>query len=555
MDRSANARPGDRAGKLRWKSDARWAILCTRSDLPRAVLISSSDSMISDLLFESFSPTVPDRDSGLSEMQREAEELLDGRNPNLGNLVGSSKAASYVAILCAFSEFRREHEFEPLFEDLQGKTCGERADAASRMEFASNLKQLDDWGLVESRVEKERVRGYRDNRRKKFRYRVSDDAVALVGWLRDRRAEALHPRGDDTGSLLDMVDTLLKEASRQINRLPSGTVSYEAASDLLFRIQRLSDLSDDVAENLQKLDLRLLSFLAREYDLAEAKSLVLEIETFLQRFTLRIGRLRSSILENAERLLHSRYEARWTACETALREEAEKMRRLHPLSVPPSRDVLKGLVSFYQTDGRLQRLMQRVQRSGREVWRKLSAHLRELERRNHRLEDLRARISELASLPEESVPHEWFRDLIRNASMRGDALVRPDGKSRAPEPVWEKHRIGSGLDSEVDRRNDTNSVDRVLSFDESRLQSLAKWLAAKGVFPSEDGRAAPLSGVRMTTDSDFRQIMETASAALLGGGRRAAKIGLSGTVDEDRPAVLSLEDRTLSFQELFLSRR
>lgn len=512
-----------------------------------------ADVPLSDSLFDL--PLAAPPEAGPSEIQKEANGLLDGRNPNLGNLIVSPKASSYVAILCAFADFRREHEFEPLFEDLQEKTCGESSDAASRMEFTGNLTQLHDWGLVESRVEKERVRGYRDNRRKKFRYRASPDSIALVAWLRERREESLHPRGEDTGSLLDLVDTLLKEASRQINRLSAGSVAYEDASDLLFRAKRLSDLSDDVAENLQKLDLRLLSFLAREYDLAEAKALVSEIETFLQRFALRIGRFRASILENAERLLQSRYESRWSACENTLRQEADKMRRLHPLAVPDSREILKGLVSFYQSDGRLQHLMQRVQRSGREVWRKLSAHLRELERRNHRLEDLRSRLAELASLPEDAVPHGWILDLLRSASMRGDSLVRPDGKSRAPEPVWEKHRIGPGLDSEVDRRNDADSGDRVLSFDESRLRSLSEWLSEKGIFPSVGGPPIPLSDARMDSDSDFRRAIETASAALLGGGRRAAKIGLAGTVNTDRPAVLSLDERTLSFQELLLSRQ
>jgi len=519
------------------------------------VSIPSSSIPSSGFLFEQDSTGASVPDSGPSEIQREAAGLLEGRNPNLGNLIGSPKAASYVAILCAFAEFRREHEFEPLFEDLQEKTCGEEADAAARMEFATHLEQLRDWGLVESRVEKERVRGYRDNRRKKFRHRAAPDAIALVSWLRERREEAMHPRGEDTGSLLDLVDSLLKEASRQINRISAGTVSYEAASDLLFRAQRLSDLSDDVAENLQKLDLRLVSFLVREYELAEAKALVGEIEIFLQRFALRIGRFRASILANAEKLLQLRYESRWAACESVLRQEADKMRRLRPLAVPNSREILAGLVAFYRSGGRLQRLMQRVQRSGREVWRRLSAHLRELERRNHRLEDIRSRIDELAALPEESVLHEWFQGLLQAASMRGDALIRPDGKSRAPEPVWEKHRVGAGLEAEIDRRNDADSADRVSSFDETRLLSLTEWLSAKGLLPSPGGPPVPLSSATMESDEDFRRAIETASAALLGGGRRAAKINLSGAVAEDRPASLSLGDRTLSFQELLLSSR
>ena len=68
--------------------------------------------------------------------------------------------------------------------------------------------------------------------------------------------------------------------------------------------------------------------------------------------------------------------------------------------------------------------MRRVSDSARNVWKKLSARLRELERRNRRLEDVGARIAEFARLPEDEVPSAWFRALLQPASMCGDMHIR-----------------------------------------------------------------------------------------------------------------------------------
>ena len=103
-----------------------------------SVCASRPEPEITGSLFDVISSASGEEADASSKAKLEAASLLDGRNPSLGNLLSSAKASSYVAILCAFAEFRREHEFEPLFEDLQEKTCGEGSGAAVRMEFASD---------------------------------------------------------------------------------------------------------------------------------------------------------------------------------------------------------------------------------------------------------------------------------------------------------------------------------------------------------------------------------------------------------------------------------
>ena len=129
-----------------------------------------------------------------SEAQERASVLIAGRTLSVGNVLASENAPFYVAILSALADFRAGHEFEPLFEDVRDAVLGESLSQRQIDEFNADLKQLEDWKLVERRIEKMRVRGYRDNRRRKFRFRICDDAASLVEWLRARREEELNPR-------------------------------------------------------------------------------------------------------------------------------------------------------------------------------------------------------------------------------------------------------------------------------------------------------------------------------------------------------------------------
>ena len=115
-----------------------------------------------------------------SPLVEETKTWLSARALTLGSMLASERAAEYVAILRALAEFRAEHEPEPLHEDVERRVCGEDAEAFASAAFKSDLRQLKEWNLVAERIEKERLRGYRDNRRAKFRYRMCDDAASFV---------------------------------------------------------------------------------------------------------------------------------------------------------------------------------------------------------------------------------------------------------------------------------------------------------------------------------------------------------------------------------------
>ena len=488
-----------------------------------------------------------------SDAQVQASELISGRTLSIGNVLASDNVPFYVAILSALADFRAGHEFEPLFEDLRDIVLGESPSQRQIDEFNADLTQLEEWKLVERRIEKMRVRGYRDNRRRKFRFRICDDAASLVEWLRARREEELNPRVTATDNLLGALKSALAEIQRTLNRMKSVETDANVARDVMYGIQRADDLTDEVASSLQKLDKHLDDFTRSAYDIQEAREVIAELTLFRDRFMNRIGRLRQEIVPEIDKLRAPRQLERLSRCEVAFREEAGKMRHIMSGRIPAPGDVIEMLMRFYGTDGKLQELMRRVSDSARNVWKKLSARLRELERRNRRLEDVGARIAEFARLPEDEVPSAWFRALLQPASMFGDMHIRPGVKSRPPQPNLSRGGVAERTKAWIDERTDAPGAPHATSMDEARLRDLDAWLVAHGLKPATHGENVRLSSCPMEDDGDFRKVIELARSAILGRGARAARIGVKGTVLVGVDAELRLDGRRLEFEELELS--
>ena len=486
-----------------------------------------------------------------SEAQERAAELIVRRTLAVGSILTSDNAVFHVAILSALADFRSRHEFEPLYEDLREVVLGESQNPRQIEEFNADLKQLEEWKLVGRRIEKMRVRGYRDNRRQKFRFRICDDAASFVEWLRARREEDLNPRAADTDNLLGALKSALAEILR---RLKSGEPDADTARDVMYGIQRADDLTDDVAMSLQKLDKRLDDFVRAAYDISEAREVIEELAIFRDRFMNRIGRLRQELVPEIGKLRAPRQLERLARCEGKFREEIGKLRHFAPGRVRAVKDVLDELARFYDAGGQLQELMRRVSDSARNVWKKLNARLRELERRNRRLEDISMRIAEFAEMPEGEVPSAWLRGFLQTASMVGDMHVRPGEKSYFRKPNLQKYGEPERIKSWVTARSESPDAPRATSMDEARLNELDKWLVSHGIKPSRPGEVCLLSSCGVTGDEDFRKVVELARSTILGHGVRAARIGVRGEVRPEIAAEIRLDGRRLSFEELELTK-
>lgn len=482
-----------------------------------------------------------------------AADLLQNRNRELGQLLLAERAVAYVSVLAALLAFRRGHELEPLHDDLHAAVRGELGDDYTPEVFGQDLRQLQLWELVSARIEKERLRGYKDTRRRKFRYRLAEEGAAFLLWLESRRHEDLEPHDADTRDLLAELIGTLRETVRTFNKTAAGALDYETARGAFYRLSRLAALTDDASRALGELNIRLLGFAAGRYDVDVARAILGELERFLQQFLGRIQTLRTEIQPEIAKLRHSRHTARWQACREKMAEELRATSHLLRMRLPHPERTLSELAAYYADEGTLEELCTRVSASALGVWRKLFTHLRELERRSHRLEDLRARIAEIAQFPAEAVPREFLRGLLAPAHMRGDMHYWSESeKALPPQPRWERHRVREETTLWLDAKPRAAGAPPQ-SLEETRLRALEGWMHARGLTPAADAADARLSAGTYADFEDFPRILELSRHGLLGQGRRLAKLGVAALPIDD-PALVEAAGHALAFRDLSLVR-
>ncbi len=489
--------------------------------------------------------------SGQTGAATAAAGLLECRNRNVGNLLLAERAVPYITILAALLGFRREHELEPLHEFLYNAVrAGLGDDAYSADAFNQDLRQLLLWNLISDRLEKERLRGYRDTRRRKFRYRLTDEAAAFLLWLEARRRDDLDPGDTDTRDLLSELIGTLRETSRLFHKTGADTLDYETARGVFYRLTRMGALTDSVSQTLGDFNIRLLGFAASRYDAPTARAILAELERFLKHFLNRIHTLRTEITPEISKLRQGRLSARWQACLTRMEEESRATSHLMRTRLPHPEQTLASLAAFYAGEGTLEKLCARVNTAGLLVWRKLYTHLRELERRSHRLEDLRARAAEIARLPPATVPAAFLRSLLAPARLIGDMHFWDENeKALPPQPRWERHRLREECPLWLDTKARDGRAP-AQSLEEARLQAFDTWLRGRGLVPPEGGTLRVSQGA-FAAFEDFPRLLELGRSGLLGRGARLAKLGLA-LDPTDAPVRVEAERHTLAFRDLLL---
>ncbi|MDD4019487.1 MAG: DUF2397 family protein [Kiritimatiellae bacterium] len=478
-----------------------------------------------------------------------AAGLLQNRNRELGNLLLSERAAAYVTVLAELLAFRRKHELEPLHEDLCAavrEAFG--GEAYTPDTFNQDIRQLLLWNLITDRLEKERLRGYRDTRRRKFRYRLTDEATAFLLWLEARRRDDLEPNDADTRDLLSELIGTLRETARLFHKTGADAMDYETARGVCYRLARMGALTDSVSQTLGDFNIRLLGFAASRYDAPTARIILAELDRFLKRFLNRIHTLRTEITPEISRLRQGRLTARWQACLAKMEEESRATSHLMRTRLPHPERTLADLAAFYATEGALEKLCARVNTAGLLVWRKLYTHLRELERRSHRLEDLRARAAEIARLPTDAVPSVYLRRLLAPARWVGDMHFWDENeKAIPPQPRWERHRLRGETTLWLDVKARAGGAP-AQSLEETRLQAFDAWLRRRGLSDS-DGNARRVSQGTFPEFEDFPRLIELGRSGLLGRGARLAKLGFVLDPTSD-PARVEAEGHALAFRDL-----
>lgn len=476
-----------------------------------------------------------------------ASDLLLNRNKELGNLLLSERAAAYVTILAALLALRREHELEPLHDDLYAAVRPDLAGEAGYTHDAFNqdIRQLLLWRLITDRLEKERLRGYKDTRRRKFRYRLADEAAAFLLWLEARRRDDLAPCDTDTRDLLSELIGTLRETARLFHKTGAEALDYETARGVFYRLSRMGTLTDRVSQTLGDFNVRLLGFAASRYDAALARVLLAELDRFLKQFLNRIHTLRTEITPEISKLRQPRLATRWQACLERMEEESRATSHLMRTRLPHPERTLAGLAAYYAAEGTLEQLCARVNAAALHVWRKLYTHLRELERRSHRLEDLRVRVSEMAALPADAVPAAFLRGLLAPARLVADMHFWDENeKATPPQPRWDRHRVREEATLWLGEKARADGKP-TQSLEESRLLALLGWLQQSGLSPDGD-EARRVSQGAFSTFEDFPRLVELARSGLLGRGARLAKLNLALEPTAD-PVRVEADSHALDF--------
>ncbi len=484
-----------------------------------------------------------------------AAELIERRNHNLGSLFTSERASFYVTILYRMLLFKRDHELEPLYEDIHQavlQPLGLRGDVEySADRFRSDLDQLANWNLVSSRIEKQRLRGYRDNRKRKFRFRLSDEAASLLHWLEEKLQDDLEERSNDARDLLGEVRGTLAELLRLLHGLRLKEEGQEdSARRIIFQLGKADDLSQAITEGLIDLNGRLLAFLLRRYEAAEVRIILNELQNYVDVFLKQAFSLRQEIVPLLHRLQRNTMQERLAFAFTVMKKE--RLLAPHLLQVRRESSGLaipERLNRFFADHGGLDHLLQRINEASLQVWQKLRSHLQELERKNHRLEDLRNRIGEIAGLDESVVPVHFFEKLFSCGQGYFDKNYWDNlEKADPPQPTRRVSKKEKVLRAYLKPKKKTTGP--IQSMDEARLADLEEWITAKVLKPPATGQVGKGD---FSEFADFPRIMELAKAGIFDDGKRLARINLLLRAEEQSEelsfAACRLDLPTLSIEK------
>ncbi len=455
-----------------------------------------------------------------------APVLARGLAGRIAAALTAERAPWYLTILYGLLLFRRDHELEPLHEDVLARVTGAAAgfgpyDPAL---FGQDVGQLVDWGAIDRVTEAHKLRSYRDNRRERFRYRITDDAVALLEWLETRLAAKLAGRvGDSRDRLADVLGQL-REVRRVLDEWREGTRGADPARRVLYLIEGTGDAIDEVGTELLAFRAEMLGFASRPYDLGALRTILAWLERYVAVYVRRIEELRTEIAVRLHELAAPRYLGALDECRAVVAEErAATPRALHVAPVVPPGERIAAQAMFFAATGMLAGLCARIDESARAVVVKMQRHLRELERRSARLADLRAAIRAVAARPAHD-PRlaELGRTLVAAGHVRVDRRPASAGQPSAP-PVPRSHVRTATVTGPRPLVRKRGNLEAVRELTARRQAALGAWLAEVTA-----GRArVRLSAARLDGPEAPRRMLDVARAAHLAGGRALREVGFT----------------------------
>lgn len=468
-----------------------------------------------------------------------ASAFDDGLSPLLGRAIGgpvvnvlvTDRSAAYLVLLDALVLLRRDHELEPLHDEVYRRVApvlSRDGDAYDSETFAQDLDQLREWACVERLAEITKIRGYKDNRRERFRYRLTPDAVSLVEWLESRLAERLEGRRADGRDRLADVVSYLREAVRSLDEWRrADSPSIDVARRTVYVLGAVDDAIDEISEELLSFRAGMLAFTSRPYRIEALREILAWLASYVGRYLEKLAELRDVIDDRLRTLAQPRYRVALRTCRDALlADDARTPRSFRERrTIRDTDDQIDAQIAFFATEGRLARLCSHIETSASAVLRKIGRHLRELERRSARLGDLRAAIREVASFAATEDPRlgAFVRSLV--ASAHGTFLrSAPHDGERVRPPLPRAYRPPRDGRSPAPLRPKAASPEAIRALRAARDAELAAWLRDRLL----QGRSEVLLSTADVSGSEApRRWLDVARARHLGRGKALDRLGVS----------------------------
>ena len=489
-----------------------------------------------------------------------APVLLRGQHAPVASVLLAERANAYVTVLYGLLLLRRAHELEPLHEDLYRRLAPAQAARGEPYEpeqFAQDMTQLLEWGCVARRTEPLKIRGYKDIRREKYRYRLSEDAIALLEWLEERLAALLEGRTQDSRDLLTDVLGQLKEIERIAERWRKDERAEDMPRRAVYLLTRIDDTVQAITDELLSFSAGMVAFASRPYEFDALRTILGWLERYVTVYLARIEQLRGEIQERLDRLTQPRFRQALRECQA----ELERERELAPLSLRAGGvmrspdELLDAQRPFFEHRGQLAQLCARIDDSSRGVLRKMYRHLRELERRSALLQDLRARIREVAGLAADGPDPRlgaFLNALVASAHGRF-ARRRPPARDRVQPPMpratQTPRREG---DTSRPLRPKRASPETVRILRAKRAVELGVWLE-EVVLRGE--LRVRLSELAPTGSEAPRCWLDVVRAQHLACGRELSPLGVGIEDTDGPPATLGTAEVGLEAPDCLVSRR
>ncbi len=442
----------------------------------------------------------------------------------------------YLTLLYALLLFRRRHELDPLHADLydEARPVIEKSIAPgySLDAFASDMGQLTEWGCVRREVEAARIRGYRDRSREHFRYTLTNDTVSFLEWLEGRLEDRVHGSAQDGRDLLLDLTQRLNEAAKIARRVREEG-GDEDARRLVHLIESADGEIGGISRDLTSLRAEMHAY-ARGLAAAEDLRKVVEgLERYVARYVHRLRELGGRAYLAARRLTRKSSLDALRRAQATLRSDAAGFRSSRR---DAGEILLNAVLPFLRPGGRLLETCSRVEEMAAQVIQRVHRRLRDLELRNFRLEEIGARLRDVAALyDDDERPGLFLRRLVAFAHFPHDPNLESDGKAQVPLVRAFREHTQRGVPEPL-RRPAIRPEDALVPEGErrARLRDFVHQVLLRGAF---EGR---LSQARLVAGENPLDWLMVGKAAYLNQGRDLARSGVQ-VQETEGEAALSVE--------------